>query len=266
MLNDLDLISHTISHDMTIYPISDVHLGAMEHAETEWNSFLKKLEAEDAYLILAGDLLNNGIRSCKFVNPFEETIRPRDAKRRMVKYLEPVKDRILCVVSGNHERRTYRDDDQDLTYDICSKLDIEELYRENIAYMKLSVGTRIDRRKKDSVPRHTYIFAVTHGSGGGIYTGAAVNRDERFGNAIDGLDCLVTGHVHKGFVTKPAKIVIDARNNLVKMEHYTVVSCVSWLNYGGYAARGMLLPAAVCDPQIIHLSATHNNKKITTMW
>lgn len=263
MLNDLDLINHEFKKDVTIYPISDVHLGAMEHAEEAWQAFLKKIESEDAYVILAGDLLNNAVRSAKFANPFEETLRPREAKIRMVNYLEPIKDKILCVVSGNHERRTYRDDDQDLTYDICAKLNIEHLYRENIAYMAIQCGRR-KIHKTDRV-NCTYTFAVTHGSGGGIYTGASVNRDERFGNVIDGLDCLVTGHVHKGFVTKPSKIVIDTRNGLVKMSHYTVVSTVSWLNYGGYAARGMLLPAQTCDPQVIHLSSGRE-KKLTTTW
>lgn len=261
MLNDLVLISHKFDKGVTIYPIADVHLGAMEHAETEWQDFLKKVETENAYLILAGDLLNNGVRTCKFANPFEETLRPMEAKHRMVEYLEPVKDRILCVVGGNHERRTYKESDQDITYDICAKLNIEHLYRENVAYMKVACG----RRKNGAHYTHAYCFAVTHGSGGGIYTGAAVNRDERFGNIVDGLDCLVTGHVHKGFITKPSKIIIDPKSETVKSTSYLVVSCVSWLNYGGYAARGMLLPAQVCDPQKLHLSEKRE-KKITTSW
>lgn len=266
MLNDLDLISHDFKEDITIYPIADVHLGAMEHAEKEWQDFLKRVEEENAYLILDGDLLNNGLRSCKFVNPFDEAIRPRDAKHRMVKYLESLRDRILCVVSGNHERRTFRDDDQDITYDICTKLDIEELYRENIAYMRIGVGAKNDNKKGVKIRANSYTFAVTHGAGGGIYTGAAVNRDERFGNVIDGLDCLVVGHVHKGFISKPAKIIIDPRNGQVKMSHYTVISAVSWLNYGGYAARGMLLPAQACNPQKIHLSGMRDKKSLTTSW
>lgn len=262
MLNDFDLITHQFPGDLTIYPVADVHLGAVEHCETDWQAFLKKVEAENAYLILAGDLLNNAVRSAGFSNPFDEAIRPRDAKRRMVEYLKPVRDRILCVVTGNHERRTYRDDDQDLTYDICTKLDIEHLYRENIAYMAVSLGTRTHENK----PEATYTFAVTHGTGGGIYTGASVNRDERFGNVIDGLDCLVTGHVHKGFISKPAKIVIDSHNKTVTMKHYVVISCVSWLNYGSYAARSMLLPANVCAPQKLTLISKQKSKKIITTW
>lgn len=262
MLNDFDLIIHAFSDEINIYPIADVHLGAVEHAESEWQAFLKRVEQENAYLILAGDLLNNSTRGTKFANPFDEVLRPREAKMRMVEYLKPVKDRILCVVSGNHEQRTIRDTDQDMTYDICSKLDIEHLYRENIAYMCVSVGTRTNNRK----PESTYTFAVTHGSGGGIYTGAAVNRNERFGNVVDGLDCFIAGHVHKGFVSKPAKIVIDGRNKRVSMKHYVVVSCVPWLAYGGYAARAMLLPAQTCDPQILHLVANKDGKKIITTW
>ena len=261
MLNDFDLINHSFPGDIDIFPVADVHLGAVEHCEPEWQAFLKRVEQDDAYLILAGDLLNNSVRSAGFVNPFDEVMRPREAKRRMVEYLEPIKDRVLCVVTGNHERRTYRDDDQDLTYDICSKLDIEHVYRENIAYMCVSLGMRSNERK----PEATYTFAVTHGAGGGIYTGAAVNRNERFGNVIDGLDCMVVGHVHKGFVSKPAKIVIDSKNRLVSMKHYTVISCVPWLNFGGYSAQKMLLPAQVCDPQKLHLIA-NRRKKIVTTW
>ena len=262
MLSDFDMISRAFPGEITIYPIADVHLGAIEHAEPEWQAFLKRVEQEDAYLILAGDLLNNSTRGTKFANPFDEVLRPREAKRRMAEYLKPVKDRILCVTSGNHEQRTTRDDDQDLSYDICSKLDIEHLYRENMAFMRISCGAR----KNESKPEATYGFCVTHGSGGGIYTGAAVNKSERFGNLIEGVDCIVTGHVHKGFVSKPAKIAMDMRNGKVSMRHYVVVSCVSWLNYGGYAARAMLLPAQICDPQQLHLSAKRDCKKITTLW
>lgn len=262
MYSDFDLITHAFPSDITIYPVADVHLGAVEHCESEWQSFLRKVEQEDAYLILAGDLLNNGVRSAGFANPFDEVLRPREAKKRMVEYLMPVRERILAVVTGNHERRTYRDDDQDLTYDICTKLDIEQVYRENVAFMAVSLGQRAEERK----PRATYTLAVVHGTGGGIYTGAAINRNERFGNVINNLDCLIAGHVHKGFISKPSKICIDTQNKTVTVKHYVVISCVSWLNYGGYAAQKMLLPAQVCDPQKIKLVASKDRKRIITTW
>jgi predicted phosphodiesterase len=260
---EFDMIVHEFDQPITIFPISDVHYGAMEHLAKQWTDFCRLVEdTPNAYVILGGDLINNSIRTCGFINPFDEIVRPREQKRRMVEFLSPIKDRILCVVAGNHEVRTTKDTDLDITYDIRAKLDIEDLYRENMAFMKVSLG----RRGYDNTPIQSYTFGVTHGAGGGIYTGATVNRNERFGNIIEGLDCLIVGHTHKGTVSKPAKIVIDRKNNKVSMSHYTVISMVSWLNYGGYAMRKMLLPAHVADPQRLMLTMDKNHKRIEVVW
>ena len=263
MKNDFEMILHHFDEEIVIFPISDVHFGALEHCEKEWLTFCKLVEqTPNARIILGGDLINNSVRTCSFINPYDELVRPREQKKRMVEFLEPIKDRILCAVSGNHEARSVKDDDIDITYDIMAKLDIEDLYRPNMAFMKVSLG----RRSSEKKPVCSYTFATTHGAGGGIYTGATVNRNERFGNDIDGLDCLVVGHTHKGTVTKPSKIVIDAKNNRVSMKHYVVISMVPWLNFGGYAMRKMLLPAHVADPQKLKLHMSQQHKRIEVVW
>lgn len=262
MLNDFQIIKHQFDGAITIIPVSDVHLGAIEHRKREWDAFVKMIiENPNVYITLGGDLVNNSIRT-SVANPFDEVIRPREQKKMMVEYLLPIRDRILCGVSGNHERRTTKDTDTDITYDIMSKLDLEHLYRENIAFMKVSLGERKGRKS----PECTFVFAVTHGVGGGIYTGAAVNRNERFGNIIEGVDCLIVGHTHKGTVSKPSKIVVDSRNNVISMKSYTVISSVSWLNYGGYAAQKMLLPSESANPQRIILNGTKNKKNLEVRW
>lgn len=264
MLDDFTLITHKFDDAITIYPISDVHYGALEHNQDAWTKFLKKIEAEpNSYIILDGDLINNSVRS-SVANPFDELVRPREQKRRMVEFLEPIKDKILCATAGNHEGRSMREDDVDITYDIMSKLDIEDLYRPNICFMKVQVG----KRPNDSRGRYyqTYTFAVTHGAGGGIVTGSTVNRNERFGYVIDGLDCLVVGHTHKGTVTKPSKIVINTNDNIVYTRTMTVISSISWLNWGGYAATKMLLPTEVCKPQKLRLSDGAHNHEIEVIW
>ena len=247
MLSDFTIIQHQFPgrNDIKIYPISDVHLGAAEHMTREWELFCQRVKDEpNSYIILGGDLINNGTKT-SISNVFEETMRPREQKQVMAKMLEPLKDKILCAVSGNHERRN-KDVDNDITYDIMCKLDIENRYRENVAFMKLMFG------KKDGhgATNPTYVFAITHGSGGGLLTGGAVNRNERFGYVIDGCDCLIVGHVHKPFITQPAKIQIDTHNNQVKVKPFKVVSMTSWLGWGGYAAQKMLLPASHA-PQVI---------------
>lgn len=264
MISDFEMIVHRFDEtSTTIIPISDVHLGALEHAKKEWEQFCKMVqETPNLYLILGGDLLNNSTRS-SVANPFDEVIRPKEQKKRMVQYLMPIKDRILCAVSGNHERRSLKDDDIDLTYDIMAKLDIEHLYRENMAFMKIGLGQRTEDKGRAEV---NYIFGVTHGAAGGSSTGAAVNKNEHFGNVIDGLDCLIVGHSHKGSVSKPSKIVVDRKNEKVTVRPYTVLTCISWLNYGGYAMQKMLAPSQVADPQRIIINGNRNERKLEVRW
>ena len=51
MLSDFDMIFHDFNKEIDIYPIADVHLGAMEHAESKWKQFLKKVEEDDDMIL-----------------------------------------------------------------------------------------------------------------------------------------------------------------------------------------------------------------------
>ena len=143
MLSDLEIIEHRFPErqDIVIYPISDVHFGAAEHMAKEWEKFCADLlTQENAYLFLGGDLINNGTKTA-VTNCFTETHRPMLQKKIMCEMLEPVRDRILCMVSGNHEDRgANRDADNDISYDIACKLNVEHLYRKNVAFVKLRFG------------------------------------------------------------------------------------------------------------------------------
>ena len=260
MLSDFELITYHFekNNDIIIYPISDVHLGAAEHMEKEWESFCSSLlEQPNAYITLGGDLINNTTRS-SVANIFEETMRPREQKKRMVEMLSPIKSRILCAVSGNHERRSAKDADDDPTYDIMCKLDLEDIYRENMAFVKIQVGNI----NGSGLQNPTYTLAITHGAGGGMLTGASVNRAERFGYVIDGMDALIVGHTHKPLVTQPQKLVIDPRLNKISFKPFKVIISTSWLNYGGYAAQKMLIPSSYA-PQTVVLKGKYKDIKVT---
>lgn len=249
MLPDFELIQHEFlgGHDITIVPIFDVHLGSQECMEQAFMQFIQAVkDTPNMFLILGGDLIDNGTKG-SVTNVFRATMFPSEQKRMMAEILKPVKDRILCILPGNHERRSGKDADDDPCYDIAAKLDIEHLYRENIAFLKIRLGDAEYRRSKmNGKLRPTYTLVVTHGSGGGILTGGAVNRGERFGYVIDGMDALIVGHTHKPFTTQPGKIYIDKQNNLVTVKPFKVISATSWLEYGGYAAQKMLLPSTHC--------------------
>lgn len=240
MLRDFEMIEHVFPNreDIIVYPVADVHLGSAEHMTSEWNAFVKKIKSQqNSYVMLVGDLVNNSTKT-SVSNVYDEVIRPRDQKEQMTKYLEPLRDRILCAVSGNHERRSGKDVDQDITYDIMCKLDLEHLYRENIAFVKLKFGKTGSHADKNPV----YNIAVTHGSGGGALPGGVINRNERFAYGIDGIDALVTAHSHEPMASVPAKLRLDPTHNEVRVIPFKVVVATAWLDYSGYPVQKQLLP------------------------
>lgn len=247
-------------HDITIVPVSDVHLGSPNCMEQEFIKFIHTVkETPNMYLVLGGDLIENGTRSSVGDSVFRQKMPPSQQKKEMANILSEVQDRILCFVPGNHERRSAKDADDDPVYDIAAKLDLEHLYRENIAFVKIQLGLpeNPNGTKNHASLRPTYMIVVTHGAGGGILTGSAVNRSERFSYVVDGMDALIVGHTHKPFTTQPGKIKIDMYNNNVSVKPFKVISSTSWLEYGGYAAQKMLLPATHC----IHTLTLRGNGK-----
>jgi hypothetical protein len=163
------------------------------------------------------------------------------------------------VTGGNHEARSGKDADDSPLYDVCAKLDIEDRYRDNAAFLFIRMGNN----RTDGAKNPSYAICCTHSTGGGIYTGAAVNRNERFGMMIDGLDVLITAHVHKGILTKPQKLIIDPRHNQVYTRDFTVVSATSWMEYGGYALRKMLAPASNTLQTIVF---KRKEKRVEVIW
>lgn len=261
MLPDFEMIRHQMlgGHDITIIPVADVHLGSPECMEQEFIKFVQTVkDTPNVYLILGGDLIDNGTRS-SVSNPFRATMPPNQQKIEMAEILKPVADRILCLIPGNHEARSGKDADDDPVYDIAAKLNLEHLYRENIAFVHIQLG--VDKYQSggrtSSDKRPAYTLVVTHGSGAGVLTGGAVNKAERFGYVIDGMDALILGHTHKPFTTQPGKILIDPQNHTVRVKPFKVISMTSWLNYGGYAARKMLSPTSHC----LHTLTLRGNKK-----
>ena len=268
MKNDFDLIVHRLPEckEARLYVIGDLHVGAIEANIKGWEQFTQRiLQDKNAYIVILGDMMNNATKT-SVSNVYEEVLRPRDQKRYLVSALSQLTERILCIVPGNHEQRNKDVDDEPL-YDVACKLDLEDVYRPNCAFVKVCFGNR--DKGGQTVPLQTYVLAVTHGAGGGIYTGATVNRNERFGMVLEGVDVLCVGHTHKGIISKPSKIVVDIHSNCVKQQSMTVISACSWLSYGGYAMRKMLLPSQAQDPdqpQTLLLGGTRRGRYVKTVW
>lgn len=244
---------------LKLYHITDLHIGAESTQERQWYKFQKYvLEDPHAFITIGGDMLNNATKNSKS-NVYAETIRPHQQKVWLAEQLRPLHKahKLLCLVPGNHEGRSSKDVDDYMLYDVAAAIGAEDLFRPNGAFLKLSLGTNKHQK------RVTYMGLVMHGAGGSGLTGSAVNKTEGFGRSIEGLDFFCTGHVHKGAITKPEKIVFDPYNNKVTLRPFVNLVGTSWVKYADYAFNRMMFPAAN-DRQILQLSGTE--KRLTVIW
>lgn len=242
-----------LNEDITIIPVYDLHVGSEHFQKDRWEAFVKRVESDPSIrLIVGGDMMDNGLRN-SLTLPYEQTMRPREQKAYLVETLKPIADRCLCGISGNHEYRSVKESDDNPLFDVFAKLDIEDRYRENGAFLFLTFGERIKDNGKElsGDSRPYYCIFVHHGSGGGMYIGSQTYKQERFGGMVEGLDILITGHTHKPITFPSGKLVCDPRNKKVTVKEFRVVTANSWLDYGGYAMRKMLSPVSTTMTEIL---------------
>ena len=248
--SDLEVIAKRIdtNKDVKVYAVGDLHAGAIQSDLKGWERF-NQLILDDplAYVIFLGDLMNNATRS-SVSNPYDDSMRPRDQKIYLKERLADLAkaDKILAILSGNHENRSLKDADDSPMYDVAAKLDLEDIYRDNLAIIKLSVGHEGGRNptKHDNC----YVLLATHGDGAGMLTGGNVNRYERFASNWDGVDIFYFGHSHKPFVTKPNKIIVDRYKGLANQRDTIITTGASWMYYAGYPMRKLYNPTHKADP------------------
>jgi predicted phosphodiesterase len=223
---------------LTLYPIADVHLGAAECMEDEFKRYILRIKDDPhAAVLLAGDLINNGIKSSK-TDVYKEKYPPDLQKEMMIDLLEPIKEKIVAGVSGNHERRTAKESCQDVMKDIFTALQIKGRYEPDAAFIKISLGEK--QNKKPA----TYMLFLAHGAGGGASLGAGITKQDGYQLAIEGVDISISGHTHKPAKVPSARLVFDPRNNNIIKSNTLIFVATAWLEYGGYPVAAQMKPTA----------------------
>lgn len=254
MIDDFTPIVHRLrGRPVKIWAVADVHIGARECDLDGFSAFLKRIERDgDSYLVIVGDVLNNGTRD-SLTNVYEETMPPSAQVELAAELLEPVKDRILGAVGGNHEQRSAKAVDLDPLFQVFSILRIPEVYRQNFAFVRIVL-------ERGNTTDH-YALYLTHGK--------SASKQRRFAqSAVEGVDAIIAGHTHNGSVEKHARLVLSNRN-AISIKPLISMTATSWLNYGGYSARGQFIPSATSDPQALLLGWTGSNNKdgsIQVIW
>jgi len=117
---------------ISIFPISDVHVGTKFFNQEFFEYMLKKFETTSGHKIiyLLGDLMDCATKRISN-SAYKQILTPEEQLDYIVEKLEPYKKHIRYGLSGNHENRFLKEFDLDITKILCDSLDVEyigELY------------------------------------------------------------------------------------------------------------------------------------------
>ena len=110
-----------MSKKLYLFPLSDLHLGS-KYCDLEFFDYWKKTfeQAPDNKAIyLLGDLLEFPTTR---IDAYATIMSTHDALERLIELLEPYKEYIRYVCTGNHEARSLKDFNYDITRSIAERL------------------------------------------------------------------------------------------------------------------------------------------------
>jgi len=239
------------SEYVDILPLGDLHLGSEE------SMFKQMLEIIEQYpntkLILLGDLIDNAIAE-SLGDVYSQTTNPHGALQVISNFLEQYKARILGVVGGNHERRTWRKVGVDPISLLCSQLQIP--YADDL--MIIDIGIKGQTTYRGSKKRTHYAIACHHGASGGRFPEKSMRQHRYFQGMISNVDIFITGHTHIPQVSKSATYEYDPRNKKIRIRNMRHITISAWTQEK--YARQKLLPPSPREVIFIRLYGTSLKK------
>ena len=225
---------------LTIIPISDVHIGDKTADLKAFKEVLERIKNEpNTFTILNGDLCNIALKNSKS-DVYSDELTPMEQVLQIIKFLEPIKDKILVMSNGNHEDRITKDTSIDVLYLVAKQLRIEQVYSPSWWYLYLTFGN--NKAKGDN---RSMLYTITgyHGFGGGSTIGGKANKVKKMSQVVLA-DCYIMSHVHEPITTKGVIFAPDYQHrSIVKKEMYYCISN-SFVEYqNSYAEKMGLIPS-----------------------
>ncbi len=246
MVEGIKVISVTLPeemHEIELIPIGDVHIGDEFSDEKLFNDVVSYiLEKPNRFVILNGDLMDMAL-TMSVSDSYGAKYSPAKQIQKVAEILRPIKDRILGVLGGNHEFRTYKYTGIDVTHYLSVELGIQDRFSDNSFVLFIKVG-RSENSRPSKTKQQVYSIFVQHGSGGGRKNGAKLNKLNDSGGIIADADIFIMGHVHTPISNVMSTFKTDTQNMTVVRHNKYFLLHNSYLSFGGYGLTHGYTPSA----------------------
>lgn len=232
--------------EVEVHTLADLHIGdrfSNKEGIKERIQYIK--DTPNAYCILNGDLMNNATKT-SVSDSYAEELTPMEQVEMCIEMLEPIKDKIIAITSGNHEKRTYNKEGVDITKLVAMQLKLTDRYSPTSCIVFLRFG------KQNSHYGHKpvlYTIYCNHGSGGGRKEGAKAIRLADMSSIIDA-DIYIHSHTHLPMIMKQGFYRVSLISSSVTKVDKLYVNTSAMLHYGGYGEQYEFKPSSQHCPVI----------------
>jgi len=231
-----------------VVTISDWHIGSSACDMDLVNRVVEYIQSNDnTYAVILGDIIENGTRSSVGSGVYEQVMNPHEQIDLAIELLEPISDKIMLAVTGNHEERAKVSTSLDVMKIICDRLDIFYAGYRGVCDFSWN--------------KNSYPIMCFHGSGGGKTMATVERRLKEMERVTDSCMVYAMGHFHKKLVMSRDIYRVDQRNGKVRKERVHYVCTPSTMNSASYAAMKGMEPQPT-GQAILRLGGRRGNKEV----
>ena len=248
------------SNEVYLYPLGDIHIGDNgfgKVSEEKLKGYIDWIKnTPNAFAFLMGDLVNCATLGSPS-SPFQQNLDLAGQIKKVVELFEPIKDKIVGAIDGNHESRLIKYSGYSPTISICERLG-------GVSYFGPSgiIIFRLGCRNGKS-PRHSFTGYFHHTTGGGRTVGAKMNRVDMLRDIIPNADFYCGGHNHQLGVIHNVTHVVNQTTGKMDVIKQMIIDCGGYLEWNdSYAESMMLRPLKIGSPRV-HMMLHRNNKSKT---
>lgn len=237
--------------EIEVYFAHDIHFGSELCDQKKWERFKKEILSQaNRFVVFAGDYCETALIQSKS-DIYSQNANIEAQRIWMQQQFYDLKDRILCIVPGNHENRVTKVVGLFPVYDAAVCAEVADKYRQHFACIDIGVGSGGHGADKQT----RYFGFVTHR--------LRDCKNYHGGDFVEGVDFVAYGHDHDPKDHARSKLRYDPRNKTVLQNDVEILDSGSFMSYGGYGADAGYRPQSTKMYKIV-LSGTRK-KDIRTI-
>lgn len=229
--------------ELFLLPLGDLHWDSRFSNHTLIERKVQEIKENGYYTLLVGDTFDKLFFHWLLKEQQGDDL--NTALSTVAQLLKPIREQILCILDGNHERGMEKKVGFNMAEALASILEVP--FVRGLGVLHLRVGRFKNSKRENHLV--SYVGLVTHGFGGGRTKGAKANKAAALGDIMENCDFSIMGHVHDPNLIPGSRLCYDPRRKTVYSREVRNVILSSFQKYSNYAQESFMRPS----PQLEYL-------------